>query len=50
MDIIGIVGIIVGIVVICAVMYLKGKAWNNFVDDVTKKDKKDDGNNNSTLY
>ena len=37
-----IVLVIIAIIVVCAAVVLKGKAWNSFVDDVTKKDKTDD--------
>lgn len=37
-----IVLVIIAIIVVCAAVLLKGKAWNSFVDDVTKKDKTDD--------
>lgn len=37
-----IVLVIIAIIVVCAAVFLKGKAWHSFVDDVTKKDKSDD--------
>lgn len=35
----GILGIIAAIAAVCAAVYLKGRAWHSFVDDVTKKGK-----------
>ena len=32
--------IIAAIILVCALMLLKGRAWQSFVDDVTKKDEK----------
>lgn len=29
---------IAAVILICAGMFLKGKAWNSFVDDVTKNE------------
>lgn len=37
-----IVLLIIAILIVCVAVFLKGKAWNSFVDDLTKKDKSED--------
>ncbi len=34
--------LIIAILIVCVAVFLKGKAWNSFVDDLTKKDKSED--------
>lgn len=37
-----IVLVIIAISTVCAAVFLKGKAWSSFADDVTSKDKSED--------
>lgn len=37
-----IVLLIFAIIIVCAAVFLKGKAWNSFVGDLTQKDKSED--------
>lgn len=34
--------VIIAISTVCAAVFLKGKAWSSFADDVTSKDKSED--------
>lgn len=38
----GIVLLIFAMIIVCAAVFLKGKAWNSFADDLTPKDGSDD--------
>ena len=37
-----IVLVILAIIIVCTAVFLKGKAWNSFVDDLSPKDKSED--------
>lgn len=37
-----IVLLIIAIFIVCVAVFLKGKAWNSFVDDLIQKDKSDE--------
>ena len=37
-----IVLVILAIIIVCTAVFLKGKAWNSFVDDLSSKDKSED--------
>lgn len=37
----GILGILISVILVVLAVYLKGKAWNGFVDDINRKKPKD---------